>query len=181
MRGILSVALALVWVLPAGAQSKQVLEGKTTDIGGKVVNLADYKGKVVLIVNVASQCGYTDQYKGLQALYAKYGKEGLVVLGFPCNDFGNQEPDGEKAIAQFCTKNYGVTFPMFSKIAIAGNQPHPLYKALMSKESNPKFAGPVRWNFEKFLLGRDGVVIARFESDAAPEDCEKAIKGALGR
>jgi glutathione peroxidase len=137
---------------------------------------------VVLIVNVASECGYTPQYKGLQALHTKFSKEGLAILGFPCNDFGGQEPETEKKIKAFCEKNYGVTFDLFAKVNIAKDA-HPLFKHLTSKQTNPDHAGPVRWNFEKFLIGRDGAVIARFASDVDPEgeDFEKALKRALAQ
>jgi glutathione peroxidase len=140
---------------------------KTLD--GKTVNLSKYKGRVVLIVNVASECGYTPQYKGLQALHAKYAEQGLSVLGFPCNDFGKQEPGSEAQIAEFCKTNYGVTFDMFSKVSINGKQPCELYRYLTAKQTNPKFAGKVRWNFTKFLIGRDGAVVARFEPNIDPE------------
>ena len=158
------------------------LQFKVKSIDNKDIDLAKYKGKVVLIVNVASECGYTPQYKGLQALHTKYAKEGLAVLGFPCNDFGQQEPGNEKQIKTFCEKNYGVTFDLFAKVNIT-KDPSPLFKHLTSKESNPNHAGPVRWNFEKFLIGRDGTIIARFASDADPEseDFEKAIRQALAQ
>ena len=151
-------------------------------IDGKDVDLAKYKGKVVLIVNVASECGYTPQYKGLQSLHAKFGKDGLAVLGFPSNDFGGQEPGSDKQIKEFCEKNYAVTFDLFSKVNIAKN-PSPLFRHLTSTESNPNHAGPVRWNFEKFLVGRDGSVIARFASDVDPEgeDFEKTLRQALAQ
>src|SRR5206468_1441253 len=120
-----------------------VLKFKMEGIDGKEVDLAKYRGKVVLIVNVASECGYTDQYKGLQALHAKYAKDGLAVLGFPCNDFGNQEPGDNAAIKDFCSKEYSVTFDVFGKIVILGQDPAPLYKHLMSELTNPKHAGKV--------------------------------------
>jgi glutathione peroxidase len=150
-------------------------------IDGKPVPLATYKGKVALIVNVASQCGYTPQYAGLEALYEKYKDQGLVVLGFPANNFGNQEPGTNDEIKQFCTRNYKVTFPMFAKVSVAGDDKTPLYQFLTGKESNEKAAGEIRWNFTKFLVGRDGKVIARFEPDVAPEDPElvTAVEAAL--
>lgn len=169
----------------AGEGGKKVsgpLQYKVKAIDGKDVDLAKYKGKVVLIVNVASECGYTPHYKGLQALHTKYAKVGLAVLGFPCNDFGGQEPGSEKQIKAFCEKNFGVTFDLFAKVKIT-KDPAPLFKHLTSKETNPNHAGPVRWNFEKFLIGRDGEIIARFASDADPEGdaFEKAIRDALAR
>ena len=173
---MLFVALALPGIVsPAAAQEKGVrkvpgvLQFKMKSLDGKTIDLAKYQGKVVLMVNVASECGYTPQYKGLQALHEKYAKDGLAILGFPCNDFGSQEPGSEREIASFCKKNYGVTFDMFAKVGITVKEPAPLYKHLTSKETNAKHAGPVRWNFEKFLIGRDGTIIARFASDVDPE------------
>lgn len=165
--------------------AKQVsgpLQFKVKSIDGKEVDLNKYRGKVVLIVNVASECGYTPQYKGLQAVHSKYAKDGLAVLGFPCNDFGGQEPGTEKQIKAFCEKNYAVTFDLFAKVNIAKDA-SPLFKHLMSKETNPSHAGPVRWNFEKFLIGRDGQVIARFASDVDPEgeEFDKALRRALAQ
>jgi len=145
------------------------------DIDGKDTAFKTYAGKVLLIVNVASECGYTPQYAGLQALHEKMSGKGLVVLGFPCDDFGGQEPGGEAAIKAFCTGNYKVTFPMFSKIAIKGADKHPLYAALQST------AGDVGWNFEKFLVGKDGRVLKHFTSDVEPDSPElmAAIEAAL--
>jgi glutathione peroxidase len=146
-------------------------------LDGKDVNFAKYKGKVLLIVNVASECGYTPQYKGLQELHKKYGKDGLVVLGVPSNDFGTQEPGTDAQIAAFCQKEYGVTFAMLSKVPVSGDKQCPLYKLLTSKDSNPKHGGAVRWNFTKFLIGRDGSIVARFEPDTEPDS--DAIRNAL--
>jgi glutathione peroxidase len=155
-----------------GKNVSGALQFKTKGLDGKTVDLSKYKGKLVLIVNVASECGYTPQYKGLQALHEKYAKDGLAVLGFPCNDFGKQEPGTEAQISKFCKTKYGVNFDMFAKVSINGKDPAPLYKYLTSTETNPKFAGKVRWNFTKFLIGRDGTVIARFESDVDPESAD---------
>lgn len=154
------------------------LDFKMTGIDGKEVDLAQYKGKVVLLVNVASQCGYTPQYKGLQTLYEKYEKAGLVVIGVPSNDFGQQEPGSNEEIVKFCKTNYRVTFPMLAKVAVKGEGKVPLYRHLTSKESNPKFGGDeIRWNFEKFLIGRNGEVAGRFKSGVEPDSDElvKAI------
>ncbi len=160
-----------------------VLNFKMTSIDGKPVDLSKYQGKVVLIVNVASECGYTPQYKGLQALHAKYAKEGLAVLGFPCNDFGQQEPGDNAKIKEFCTKNYKVTFDMFAKIGVLGKDQTPLYKFLTSKETNPKSPGNITWNFEKFLIGRNGAIAARFAPDVDPESeaVQKAIHEELNK
>jgi glutathione peroxidase len=182
------VALAAFAVLihakeKEGKKGAPALNFKMKTLSGKEVDLSKYQGKVVLIVNVASQCGNTPQYKGLQALHEKYGKDGLAILGIPSNDFGAQEPGTEKEIAQFCKKNYGVTFEMFSKVAVKGKNQCPLYKFLTSKETNPKFAGPVKWNFQKYLIGRNGEVVSRFEHRVKPESEEvvKAIEAELAK
>jgi glutathione peroxidase len=160
-----------------GGKVPAVLNFKMTGLDGKQVDLAQYQGKVVLFVNVASECGYTPQYKDLQTLYAKHGKDGLVIIGVPCNQFGNQEPGTEKEIAEFCKANYGVTFPMLAKVDVNGSNACPLYKFLTGKDTNPKFAGKIGWNFEKFLISRKGEVVARFASDVDPagEPFQKAI------
>ena len=146
------------------------------NIDGKEVSLKDYAGKAVLIVNVASECGYTGQYAGLQALHEKYVKDGFTVLGFPCNDFGGQEPGSEADIKTFCSSRYQVTFPMFAKVKILGADKSPLFAALTAS------GGDVGWNFEKFLMGKNGQLISRFGSDAEPEgaEIEAAIKKELG-
>ena len=176
MRNLLIVSSLLFAAMPAalhaqqpGAAKKDIYDFQVTTIDGKKVDLARYKGKVMLIVNVASECGYTDQYKGLQALHAKYAKDGLAILAFPCNDFGKQEPDDNPTIKKFAQKKYGVEFDLFSKVSILGKDGAPLYQFLTSKESNPKHAGEVKWNFEKFLIGRDGRIIARFAADVEPD------------
>ncbi|MCP5102086.1 MAG: glutathione peroxidase [bacterium] len=153
------------------------------DIDGKDVSLGQFKGKVVLIVNVASKCGLTPQYEGLQKIYAKYGEKGFVILGFPANNFKGQEPGNDADIKKFCSVNYGVGFPMFSKISVKGEGIHPLYEFLTGKESNPEFSGEIRWNFDKFLFGRDGKPVARFHPKVKPgaEELIKAVEGALKR
>lgn len=154
----------------AGKEKKvpPVLNFSMNSLTGKPVALSQYNSKVILMVNTASQCGFTSQYDGLQKLYAKYGKQGLVILGFPANDFGEQEPGTNEEIGEFCRKNYGVTFPMFAKIAVTGAQKAPLYKFLTEEKTNSKFAGEVGWNFEKFLISRDGKIVNRFRSQVAP-------------
>jgi glutathione peroxidase len=134
-------------------------------LAGEEIDLTQYQGTVLLIVNVASECGYTPQYRGLQALQARYGQDGFAVLGFPCNQFGQQEPGTADQIAAFCSRRYNVTFPMFEKIDVDGQNQCGLYKYLTSQESS----GPIQWNFEKFLVARDGQVVARFRSSVAPE------------
>lgn len=153
-----------------------------TNIKGSVENLSNYQGKVVLVVNVASKCGFTYQYKGLEELYQKYKDKGFVILGFPANNFMGQEPGNNEEIAEFCSLNYGVTFPMFAKISVKGKDMDPLYAWLTDKKKNPATGGDVSWNFNKFLIGRDGKVIARFDSGEKPESpkiasaIEKALK-----
>jgi glutathione peroxidase len=149
------------------------------DIDGKDASLKAYQGKVLLVVNVASKCGFTPQYKGLEALYQKYSAPGLVVCGFPCNQFGGQEPGTDAEIEQFCTSKYQVTFPMFDKLEVNGQNRHPLYELLAGKDS--PFPGNIRWNFTKFLVGRDGKILARFDSKVKPdaEELTKAIEAAL--
>lgn len=154
---------------------------KMKSLEGKEVDLSKYKGKVVLAVNVASRCGYTPQYEGLQALHEKMGEKGLAVVGFPCNQFGTQEPGTSKQIAEFCSTEFGVTFDMFEKVEVNGDDACGLYKFLTEQESKPKGKGKVRWNFEKFLIGKDGQVVARFGSGTGPDDKEliSAIEKAL--
>lgn len=146
---------------------------------GNVISMNDYKGKVVLVVNTASQCGLTPQYEGLEELYKKYGSEGLVVLGFPCNQFGNQEPGDEKSISEGCLINYGVTFPMFKKIDVNGEAAHPLFKYLKS-ELKGILGSNVKWNFTKFLIDAEGKPVKRFAPTTKPEKLEKYIKKLLG-
>lgn len=140
------------------------------DIDGNDINLGRYKGNVILIVNTASRCGYTPQYEALQAIYDRFKDRGFVVLGFPANNFMGQEPGTEKEIKEFCTLKYNVTFPMFSKISVTGSDQHPLYRFLTNKKTNPEFGGDITWNFNKFLISRDGKVIGRFGSKDKPDD-----------
>jgi glutathione peroxidase len=165
----------------AGSKAKSVLDFHMKDIDGKDVDLAAYKGKVLLVVNVASQCGLTPQYKDLEALYEKYKDQGFDVLGFPANEFGKQEPGSNEEIKEFCTTKYKVTFPMFSKIVVKGEGIDPLYGFLTGSDTNPKFAGDITWNFTKFLVNRKGDVIARFEPRVKPSDANvtKAIESAI--
>jgi glutathione peroxidase len=160
---------------------KSVLDFTMKNIDGKDTKLSDYRGKALLLVNVASKCGYTPQYEGLQAVYAKYRDQGLVVLGFPANNFGGQEPGTNEEIKQFCLMKYNVSFPMFAKISVKGADIHPLYKFLTSKETNPEFGGDITWNFNKFLVDRTGKIVARFETREKPEGekVTQAIETAL--
>ena len=177
---ILAIVLGGVLSNPSRADQGSPLSGTMKKIDGKEVDLSTYKGKVVLIVNVASRCGYTGQYAGLEKLYATYKDKGLVVLGFPANEFGGQEPGSDAEIAAFCSSKYGVTFDMFSKIVVKGPGKAALYKTL-TESATP--AGEVGWNFEKFLIGRDGKVVGRFKSGVAPDDATltKAIEAELGK
>ncbi len=144
------------------------------DIDGKEVDLSSYKGSVVMIVNVASKCGLTKQYAGLEALYRKYKDQGFIVIGFPANNFGGQEPGSDEDIATFCSTKYDVTFPMFSKISVKGDDKAPLYKNLTEKETAGEFAGEIGWNFTKFLVDRNGQIMARFESKTSPDNAKVA-------
>jgi glutathione peroxidase len=143
-------------------------------IDGKALPLENFKGKVVLVVNVASQCGYTPQYKGLESLYEKYKAQGLVIAGFPANNFGSQEPGSDQEIKTFCSRNYSVTFPMFSKISVAGSDKAALYKYLTDTAG-----GDIQWNFTKFLIDRNGEILQRFEPDVTPEQMDATIAKAL--
>ena len=171
-------AFALVQLLSA-ADAPSMLDIPLKDINGKATSLKAYKGKALLIVNVASQCALTPQYAGLEALHKKYEARGLAVLGFPCNDFGAQEPGTNAEIKQFCSSRYMVTFPLFDKVHAKGPEQHPLYTALTGKSS--PFPGDVGWNFAKFLVGRDGKILKRFDPDVEPDAAEvtKAIEAAL--
>ncbi len=165
------------------SKDKPVYNFKMKDIDGKNVKLKKYKGDVLLIVNTASKCGYTPQYQGLQAIYDKYKAQGFYVLGFPANNFGGQEPGSNEEIKEFCTLKYKVSFPMFAKISVKGDDQHPLYQYLTSEKTDPKFAGEITWNFNKFLVNEKGEIIARFSSKETPESKEvtTAIENALDK
>ena len=178
MRKLLFAGVAMTAAL-FGASN--VLEFTLNSIDGKPAPLSQYQGKVVLIVNVASRCGFTPQYAGLEKIYEKYKDRGFVILGFPANNFGGQEPGTNEEIKTFCSSKYSVTFPIYSKISVKGADIHPLYQFLTDKQANPKTGGDIQWNFTKFLVGKDGKVIARFESAVTPEsaDVTSAIERAL--
>ncbi|MFC3885253.1 glutathione peroxidase [Bacillus songklensis] len=148
-------------------------------IKGEEVSLEQYKGKVLLIVNTASKCGFTPQYKGLQALYEKYKDQGVVVLGFPCNQFGGQEPGSEQEIESFCELNYGVTFPMFAKVDVNGENAHPLFVYLSEQAPGVFGSKMIKWNFTKFLVNGEGEVIDRFAPKTLPADIEKEIEALI--
>lgn len=178
-----------------------VYDYQAKDIKGEPRSLGDYRGKLLLIVNVASKCGLTPQYKGLEALYQKYHAQGLEILGFPCDQFGHQEPGSEAEIAEFCELNFGVSFPLFAKIEVNGGDAHPLYRYLRTqqpgqfdestpgaerllghlKKTYPELLGTdaVKWNFTKFLVGRDGAVVRRFEPVVTPEEIDREIAAQL--
>jgi glutathione peroxidase len=176
---LLATLFAMTCLSVAAADNLQDIPLKTID--GKDTSLKAYAGKVLLIVNVASECGYTGQYAGLQALHEQFNKDGLTVLGFPCNDFGGQEPGSEAEIKTFCTSRYNVTFPMFEKVKILGADKHPLFEAMTGKTS--PFPGDVSWNFCKFLVGKDGKVLARYDASVEPDSSEvqTAVKAALAK
>jgi glutathione peroxidase len=165
----------------SGFAASNAYEFEMKRIDGEQASLSAYRGKVALFVNVASRCGYTPQYEGLEALYKEYQGKGFVILGFPANNFGSQEPGSNAEIADFCKRTYGVSFPMFAKISVKGPDQDTLYQYLTSKEANPATSGDVRWNFTKFLVGKDGKVLARFDSKVTPDapELRKAINEAL--
>ena len=175
----LAMLAVLALLQTVAARAGDLYDIKLKDIDGKDATLAPYKGKVLLIVNVASHCGFTPQYKALEAVYQKYKDQGLVVLGFPCNQFGGQEPGTDAEIKEFCTSKYSVTFPMFDKIEVNGKNRHPLYVELAGAGS--PFPGNIKWNFTKFLIGRDGTILQRYPSGTRPDSTEmtQAIEKAL--
>jgi glutathione peroxidase len=169
----------LILMTTLAAHAESIYDLKLKDIDGKDTSLSAYKGKVLLIVNVASKCGYTKQYTGLEAIQQKFQKQGFTVLGFPCNQFGGQEPGTNEEIKQFCSSQFNVTFPLFDKLDVNGNKRAPLYTTLAGKES--PFPGDIKWNFNKFLIGKDGKILKRFDSGVKPdsEELTKAIEAAL--
>jgi len=198
-RSIYTIILAVLFVLPLHAQDNTAnfFDFKLKALSGEEVPLSTFKGKVVIVVNTASKCGLTPQYEGLETLYKKYKDQGLVVLGMPCNQFLGQEPGSSSEIAEFCQKNYGVSFPMFEKIEVRGDHAHPLYKMLTSQkpfmgfddsESGQNFksflskkfpeiyaGNGIKWNFTKFIIDRSGKLVLRIEPNIVPEDFEKEI------
>ncbi|RZT97461.1 glutathione peroxidase [Ancylomarina subtilis] len=200
---ICTIILMSLFVIPLQAQEKQAkfYDFKLNSLSGEEVPMSSYKGKVVLVVNTASKCGLTPQYEGLEAMYEKYKDQGLVILGFPCNQFLGQEPGSSTEIAEFCHKNYGVSFPMFEKIEVRGENAHPLYKMLTSQKpfrgfddstSGQKFksflsekfpeiyeGNGIKWNFTKFIIDRSGKLVRRIEPNIAPKDFEKEIAAML--
>ncbi|MGA2218704.1 MAG: glutathione peroxidase [Terracidiphilus sp.] len=163
------------------AEPKSIYDFTMKSIDGQQVSLKSYSGKVVLLVNVASKCGFTPQYAGLEALYEKYKDRGLVIVGVPANNFMSQEPGTDEEIKKFCTNKYNVTFPMMSKVSVKGDDKTPLYVFLTGKDTDPNFGGDIKWNFTKFLFDRNGNPVARFEPKVTPDSPEvtAAIESAL--
>ncbi len=158
---------------------RSIYEFTMNDIDGNPVTFEIFRNKVILIVNVASKCGFTSQYNGLQELYQEFKDEGFFILGFPANNFLSQEPGTNSEIKQFCSLNYNVSFPMFSKISVKGNDMSPLYEFLTDKETNPEFSGKIKWNFTKFLVDRTGNIIDRFSPMTRPDS--KKVKKRIGQ
>jgi glutathione peroxidase len=154
---------------------KTFYDFEANNIKGKTVSMKEYEGKTVVVVNTASKCGFTPQYEGLEALYQKYKNQGLVILGFPCNQFGKQESGSSDEIEEFCQINYGVTFPLFQKIDVNGKDAHPIFKFLKSKQSGGIFGSGIKWNFTKFIINNKGVPVKRFSPTTKPEKMEKTI------
>jgi len=150
-------------------RTDNIYQYELNSLDGENISLSEFSGDVILVVNTASECGYTGQYEGLQKIFDTYSDQGFKILGFPANNFGGQEPGSDEEIATFCEVNYGVTFPMFSKVSVKGEDQHPLFDYLTSIE-NPDFTGEVSWNFEKFLIDRNGNLVRRFKSNVEPED-----------
>ncbi len=175
---LIALSMTGLSLIPA---SLSVHQFTMSDINGQDVNLSQYKGKVVLIVNVASKCGLTRQYRDLQKLYAEKKNQGLVILGFPANNFAGQEPGADDEIRSFCQKNYGVTFPMFSKISVKGDDIHPLYQFLTNKDKNGVMDSKVKWNFQKYLLNKDGELVEMIapSQSVLSEDVRASIDGLL--
>ena len=179
MRKFILMAAAILLPILSLQAADSIYDIPLKDIDGNATSLKPYKGQVVLVVNVASHCGFTPQYAALEAVYQKYKSQGLVICGFPCNQFGGQEPGTDTEIKQFCTAKYDVTFPMFDKLEVNGDNRHPLYVLLAGKDS--PFPGDIHWNFTKFVIGRDGKIVNRFDSKVKPDSAEvtTAIETAL--
>ncbi len=177
---MLSVIIAAVL---ATAQAHSIYDFTMKSIDGQPVSLKSYSGKVVMVVNVASKCGFTPQYTGLEALYEKYKDRGFVIVGVPANNFAQQEPGTNEEIKKFCSNKYNVTFPMMSKVSVLGDDETPLYRFLTDKSANPQVGGDIKWNFTKFLFDRNGKPVARFEPAIKPDspEVQTAVESALGK
>ena len=178
---ILSLAFLFAATFLVAADAKSIYDFTMNSIEGQPVSLKSYKGKVVLLVNVASKCGFTPQYAGLESLYEKYKDRGFVIIGVPANNFMQQEPGTNEEIKTFCSRKYNVTFPMMSKVSVLGDDKTPLYRYLTDKNSDPKFGGDIKWNFTKFLFDRNGNPVARFEPAVTPDspEVQAAVESAL--
>ena len=185
--GKMALVALILGFLSCSSKAEEAISDKTVydftvkDINGNEVSLSDYKGKVLLIVNVASECGYTKQYTGLQKIYDTYKDKGFVVLGFPCNQFGGQEPGTEEDIKSFCITNFGVTFPMFSKIDVNGDNAHPLYTYMKAQEKGVLGTQAIKWNFAKFLVDKNGNVVDRIGTQTTPESLTAQIEELLAK
>lgn len=179
----LMIGIAMGTPHAAGDTPGTIYDFTVKAIDGTATPLSTYKGKVLLIVNVASKCGNTPQYKGLEALYRKYKEQGFVILGFPANNFGQQEPGSNEEIKTFCQTTYDVTFDMFSKISVKGSDQDPLYRFITSPETNPDYSGDVRWNFQKYLVDRNGMIIGKFlpKVDPLSDELTSTVEKALGQ
>ncbi len=179
----LILALMMCAAATLQARAANIYDFTMNSIDGQPVSLESYKGKVVLLVNVASKCGFTPQYAALEAVYEKYKDRGLVIVGIPANNFAQQEPGTNAEIKTFCTRKYNVSFPMMSKVSVKGDDQTPLYKFLTDNSTDPQFAGDIKWNFTKFLFDRDGKPVARFEPPVTPDSPQvtAAIEAALGQ
>jgi glutathione peroxidase len=180
---ILALMVFLATTVMFAASPGSIYDFTIQSIDGQPVSLKSYSGKVVLLVNVASKCGFTPQYASLEALYEKYKDRGFVIIGVPANNFAQQEPGTNEEIKTFCSRKYNVTFPMMSKVSVLGDDQTPLYQFLTDKSSDPKFAGDIKWNFTKFLVDRKGNLVARFEPNVTPDspEVQTAVESALGK
>jgi glutathione peroxidase len=183
VRTFVSMLLLSVAATLAPAQAHNIYDFTMNSIDGQPVSLKSYSGKVVMLVNVASKCGFTPQYAGLESLYEKYKDRGFLIVGVPANNFAQQEPGTNEEIKTFCSRKYNVSFPMMSKVSVLGEDKTPLYRYLTDKSSDPKFAGDIKWNFTKFLFDRNGNPLARFEPAVTPDSAEvqAAVESALGK
>ena len=183
MRKLILILMLCVACASLSAEPKSIYDFNLKTIDGQPTSLKAYHGKVVLLVNVASKCGFTPQYTGLEALYEKYKDRGLVIVGIPANNFAQQEPGTNEEIKKFCSSKYMVTFPMMSKVSVLGDDKTPLYVFLTGKDTDPKFAGDIKWNFTKFLFDRNGNPVARFEPNVTPDSAQvtAAIESTLGK
>lgn len=183
MRKLVLTLMLTIVAAVAGAEAHSIYDFTMKSIDGEQVSLKSYHGKVVLLVNVASKCGFTPQYAGLEAVYEKYKDRGLVIVGVPANNFMQQEPGTNEEIKKFCSTKYNVSFPMMSKVSVLGDDETPLYQFLTDKSANPQIGGDIKWNFTKFLFDRDGKPVARFEPAVKPDSPEvtAAIEATLGK